>query len=62
MGGAMKEMSSRQKDGAGRREHTETNTLDAGPEFLVVVIITTTASRMAGAMSAEGKGWLGPWF
>lgn len=61
MGGAMKEMSSRQKDGAGRREHTETNTLDAGPEFLEV-IITTMDCRVAGAMSVEGKGWLGPWF
>lgn len=61
MGGSMKEMNSRQKDGAGRWEHTETNTLDAGPEFLEI-IITTVGSRVAGAMSAEEKGWLGPWF
>lgn len=57
----MKERSSRQKDGAGRREHIETNTLDAGPDFLEV-IITTVGSRVVGAMSAEEKGWLGHWF
>lgn len=61
MGRAMKERSSRQKNGVGRWKHTETNTLDAGLEFLEV-IITTVGSRVAGAMSAEERGWLGPWF